>query len=190
MLPPQDPRSRKISPEQAAMQKAHFPKETDENSNEAKDEQKQKLNKFLRALGTQKTDTASQKPNELDNRQKNNALRPDTLNSKRSKDNIGVLHGIDSSNGQITGKLVIEQKRRGNYDIRKNIEMVERLNQRNRKLTDNYMKDRGVDPNEFQETGKKLYDLLKADLDGKSVSTIDYEIAHKKFSRMLNKLDI
>jgi hypothetical protein len=131
--------------------------------------------------------TASQISRDDNKRKQNDTYIPDDLNSHISKDDTGVRFGKNSSNSDITTKLTIEQKRRAYNDIKMFIEN-EKLNQLNRKLANDRLRDKGIDPEKFMDTGKKLFDLLQADRDGKAVSTTEFEITYKKFNRMVQKL--
>lgn len=161
--------------------------DTTENANKEKTDQKQGKHDHWRNLLEEFRDTASQTSRDDHQRKQNGTRIPDDLNGHISKDDTGVRFGKNGSNSDITNKLTIEQKRRAYNDIRMFIEN-EKLNQLNRKLANDRLRDKGIDPKEFRDTGKKLYDLLQADLDGKMISTADFEIAYKKFNRMVQKL--
>jgi len=178
-----DPRQKKIlTPEEQAMrpQSIRFSKDTG-----SKDERTQRLDSFLRTLGPEKADKPSNTTS-----QKNNGLGSDTLNGRRkAEDNIGVSYGgLDSLQREIKNKLQIDQQNKGFDAVSDMLDTDNRLNQINKKLTDDYMRDRGVDPKEFRDAGKKLHKYLKDDLDEKPVSSIDFEIAYKKFNRLAHKL--
>ncbi|HEY4032586.1 MAG TPA: hypothetical protein VGL94_01305 [Ktedonobacteraceae bacterium] len=178
---PYDPRQQKIlSPEEQAMQQPYsmrFPKET-----RSKDEQTQRLDSFLRTLGPEKanksSDTASQKSN------------------AHSKDNFDVLNrqlnDPEIKNGHDTSKamLTTEQSKRGYDDIIRFMDINHRLNETNKKLTDDYMILKDVKPEEFRKVGKELHQYLNDDLKGNQVPIYAYNVAQRKFNSMLTKLDI
>ncbi len=161
--------------------------DTSEDAYKKSTDHKQKKHDHWKNLLEEFRETASQTSRDDNKRKQNDTYMPDDLNSHISKDDTGVRFGKNSSNSDITTKLTIEQKRRAYDDIRMFIEN-EKLNQLNRKLANDRLRDKGIDPKEFRDTGKKLHDLLQADLDGKMISTTDFEIAYKKFNRMVQKL--
>jgi hypothetical protein len=183
---PYDPKKKPLSPEELAMQQPYsmrFPKETGNQ----RDEQTQKLDNFLRTLKPEKADQSSDTAS-----QKDNTLGSDTLNGRKAKDDIGVSYdGNDSLQRDIKQHLHIEQQNKG-FDVISTIMNIDnRLNKTYKhKLTDDYMRGRGVNPNEFRSTGRKLHDYLKAALEDKDIPTLDYKIALEKFNRMVKKIDI
>jgi len=175
----QTPHDPNTSPEKKALQSVRFaPKEI-----KSKDERTQRLDSFLRTLGPEKAD----KPSDTTS-QKNNGLGSDTLNGRKAKDDIGVSYdGLDSlQNYQI---LRPEQKDKGFDVISSIMDIDNRLNKAYmHKLSDDYMKDRGVDPKEFRDAGKKLHKYLKDALNGDLVSIGSYERAYERVYRMAKKL--
>lgn len=161
--------------------------DTTEDANKKNTDHKQGKHGHQRNLLEEFRETASQTSMDDHQRKKNDTRIPDDLNSHISKDDTGVRFGKNSSNSDITTKLTIEQRKKAYNDIKMFIEN-EKLNQLNRKLANDRLRDRGIDPKEFSDAGKKLLDLLQADHDGKMVSITDFEIAYKKFNRMVQKL--
>jgi hypothetical protein len=183
-----DQKRRKLDPlKNSVKEQRATANDATEDANKKKTDHNQVKHDHWKNLLEEFRGTASQNSRDDHQRKQNDTRIPDDLNSHISKDDTGVRFGKNSSNSDITTKLTIEQKRRAYNDIKMFIEN-EKLNQLNRKLANDRLRDKGIDPKEFRDTGKKLHDLLQADLDGKMISTTDFEIAYKKFNRMVQKL--
>ena len=161
--------------------------DTGEDVHKKSTDHKQKKHDPLKNLFEDFKETASLTTKDGNKRKYNDAHILGDLNDHISNDDIGVKFGKNNSNSDATIKLTIEQKRRAYKDIRTFVEN-ERLNQLNRKIANDRLRDKGIDPEKFRDTGIKLYNLLEADRNGKMVSTTDFEITYKKFNRMVQKL--
>ena len=162
--------------------------DTGEDVHKKSTDHKQEKHDPLRNLREESRETASQISRDDNKRKQNDTYMPDDLNSHISKDDIDVQYGKNKSSNDVTNKLTIEQKRRAYKDIRIFLDENEKLNQTNRRIANDRLRDKGIDPEKFMDTGKKLFDLLQADRDGKAVSTTEFEITYKKFNRMVQKL--